>query len=37
VSGAVAAHHGNRILDLGALGIVEFGDVALDPVDQPPD
>ena len=37
VGGAVTAHDGDRVVDLGSLGVVEAGDVAFDPGDQPPD
>ena len=37
VGGAVTADHGDGLVDLGAFGVVELGDVALDPGDQPPD
>jgi hypothetical protein len=33
----MTAHNGHRVVDLRSLGVVEFGDVAFDPVDQPPD
>jgi len=35
--GAVVAHCGDGVVDLGLLGLVELGDVAVDVVDQPPD
>jgi hypothetical protein len=31
---AVAAHHRDGVLDPGSLGLVELGDIALDPIDQ---
>ena len=37
MGGAVTAHDRDGLVDLGALGVVELGDVAFDPVDQPPD
>jgi hypothetical protein len=37
VGGAVTAHHGDGVVDLGSFGLVESGDVVLDSVDQPPD
>jgi hypothetical protein len=37
MGGAVTAHHGDGVVDLGSLDFVESGDVALDSVDQPPD
>jgi hypothetical protein len=37
VGGAVAAHHGDGVVDLGSVGLVEVGDVAGDAVDQPAD
>jgi hypothetical protein len=37
VGGAVAAHDGDGVVDLGSFGIVESGYVASDAVDQPPD
>ena len=36
VVGAVAAHHGDSLVDVSSLGVVELGNVTLDPVDQPP-
>ncbi|WP_433711046.1 hypothetical protein ACQP2U_33000 [Nocardia sp. CA-084685] len=33
----MTAHDGDRVVDLGLFGFVEVGDVAFDPVDQPPD
>ena len=37
MGGAVTADNGDCVVDLGPLGVVELGDVAFDPVDQPPD
>ena len=37
VDGAVAAHDGDGVVDLGSLGLGQLGDVAVDSVDQPPD
>ena len=37
MGGAVTAHHRDGLVDLGSLGVVELGDIALDAVDQPPD
>ena len=37
VGGAVTAHQGDGVVDRGSFGLVEFGDVAFDSVDQPPD
>jgi hypothetical protein len=37
VGRAMTAHDGDSVVDLGSLGVVEFGDIAFDPVDQPPD
>jgi hypothetical protein len=34
VGGAVAADHRDGVLNAGSLGLVEFDDIALDPVDQ---
>ena len=37
MGGAVTAHHRDGVVDSGALGLVELGRIAFDPVDQPPD
>ena len=37
MGGAVTADDGDGVVDAGALGVVELGDVAFDAVDQPPD
>ena len=31
------AQHRDRLVDRGALGVAEFGEVTFDPVDEPPD
>jgi hypothetical protein len=31
---AVAAHHRDGVLDPGSFGLIELGDIALDPIDQ---
>jgi hypothetical protein len=36
VGGAVTADHGDGFADLGALSLVEVGDVGFDPGDQVP-
>ena len=37
MGGAVTADHGDGIVDLRSLAVVELSDVAFDPGDQPPD